>query len=143
MGFIRDIRKIVAKVPTKRQTLLFSGSDDAADIRELANASSRHPVNVNVAPAAVAVSNGRSPSTSSRSQKPVMLEHILNANARHDTSAGFSRGLSTVRTGWCDRCGLVSMWKLIHAMYARERAIKSFSLERCWCWSRQTLPPAD
>ena len=36
MGFIRDIRKIVAKLPTKRQTLLFSATMPA-DIRQLAD----------------------------------------------------------------------------------------------------------
>src|SRR5207253_6970517 len=49
MGFIRDIRKIVAKLPAQRQTLLFSATMPQ-DIRTLANSVLRDPVSVQVAP---------------------------------------------------------------------------------------------
>ena len=48
MGFIRDIRKIVAKVPTRRQTLFFSATMPA-DIRQLADEILHQPVAVHVA----------------------------------------------------------------------------------------------
>jgi ATP-dependent RNA helicase RhlE len=54
MGFIRDIRKIVAKLPAKRQTLLFSATMPAA-IAELAAQLLRDPVNVAVTPSASTV----------------------------------------------------------------------------------------
>lgn len=51
MGFIHDLRKIVAKVPQERQTLMFSATMPKA-IRELASQWLRRPVEVHVAPVA-------------------------------------------------------------------------------------------
>src|SRR5262249_43827006 len=51
MGFIHDIRKIVAKLPAERQTLLFSATMPRV-IAELATQMLRDPVKVAVAPAA-------------------------------------------------------------------------------------------
>jgi ATP-dependent RNA helicase RhlE len=48
MGFIPDLRRIVAKVPASRQTLLFSATMPPA-IRELASSWLRNPVTVQVA----------------------------------------------------------------------------------------------
>jgi ATP-dependent RNA helicase RhlE len=49
MGFINDIRKIVAKLPIKRQTLFFSATMPK-DIAELADAMLRDPTRVAVTP---------------------------------------------------------------------------------------------
>ncbi|MEX2671160.1 MAG: DEAD/DEAH box helicase [Phycisphaeraceae bacterium] len=49
MGFINDIRKIVAHVPQQRQTLLFSATM-AREIRKLADALLRKPVVVQITP---------------------------------------------------------------------------------------------
>jgi superfamily II DNA/RNA helicase len=51
MGFIHDIRKIVAQLPVKRQTLFFSATMPQA-IAELAGAMLRDPVKVAVTPVA-------------------------------------------------------------------------------------------
>ncbi len=51
MGFIHDLRRIVAKVPASRQTLLFSATMPP-EIRELAASWLRDPVSVQVAPVA-------------------------------------------------------------------------------------------
>jgi ATP-dependent RNA helicase RhlE len=51
MGFIRDIRKIVAKLPVQRQTLMFSATMPRA-ISELAAQMLRDPIKVAVAPTA-------------------------------------------------------------------------------------------
>jgi superfamily II DNA/RNA helicase len=51
MGFINDIRKIVAKLPIKRQTLFFSATMPK-DIAELAEAMLRDPARVAVTPVA-------------------------------------------------------------------------------------------
>jgi ATP-dependent RNA helicase RhlE len=51
MGFIHDIRKIVAKLPVRRQTLMFSATMPRA-ISELAAQMLRDPIRVAVAPAA-------------------------------------------------------------------------------------------
>ena len=54
MGFINDIRKIVAKLPVKRQTLFFSATMPK-DIAELAEAMLRDPARVAVTPVASTV----------------------------------------------------------------------------------------
>jgi len=54
MGFIRDVRKIVAACRSKRQTLLFSATMPPA-IAKLANDVLHHPVRIDVSPKTVAV----------------------------------------------------------------------------------------
>ena len=49
MGFIRDMRRILARVPSDRQTLLFSATF-SQEIRELAGQFQRRPVEIDVAP---------------------------------------------------------------------------------------------
>src|SRR6516165_741168 len=51
MGFIHDLRKILAKVPAQRQTLMFSATMPRA-IAELADQMLRNPVKVAVTPVA-------------------------------------------------------------------------------------------
>jgi ATP-dependent RNA helicase RhlE len=54
MGFIRDIRTIIAKLPVKRQTLLFSATMPA-DIAALADQMLKSPATVAVTPVATTV----------------------------------------------------------------------------------------
>jgi superfamily II DNA/RNA helicase len=54
MGFIHDIRKIIAKLPAQRQTLLFSATMPR-DIADLADQMLRDPVKVSVTPSASTV----------------------------------------------------------------------------------------
>ncbi|WP_372696267.1 DEAD/DEAH box helicase, partial [Immundisolibacter sp.] len=49
MGFIRDMRRILARVPSDRQTLLFSATF-SQEIRDLAGQFLRRPVEIDVAP---------------------------------------------------------------------------------------------
>lgn len=58
MGFIHDLRRIVANVPVRRQTLLFSATMPPA-IRQLADQWLRDPVDVKVDPAAKAADTVR------------------------------------------------------------------------------------
>jgi len=66
MGFINDIRKIVAKLPIKRQTLFFSATMPK-DIAELADSMLRDPARVAVTPVS---------STAERiAQRVIQLDH--------------------------------------------------------------------
>jgi ATP-dependent RNA helicase RhlE len=56
MGFIRDIRQIVATLPARRQTLLFSATMPP-DIADLAHAMLRDPIKVSVAAPATTAEN--------------------------------------------------------------------------------------
>lgn len=81
MGFIRDIRKIVACVPRERQTLLFSATMPA-DIRALAAEILRSPVGVQVAAESMAADTiAQSVYFVEKQSKPAMLKYFLNRNA--------------------------------------------------------------
>jgi ATP-dependent RNA helicase RhlE len=77
MGFIHDLRRIVAKVPQKRQTLLFSATLAPA-IRTLADHWLTDPVDVRVAPATVTVESiQQSVFFVAQKQKLQLLTHWL------------------------------------------------------------------
>ena len=77
MGFIQPIRKIVAKLPRKRQTLMFSATMPR-EIRDLANALLTSPVNVEVAPVAATTELvDQSVYFVAKRNKPVLLQHLL------------------------------------------------------------------
>jgi len=77
MGFIHDIRKIVAKVPAQRQTLLFSATMPRA-IAELADQMLRNPVKVAVTPVASTVDQVEQRIIHvDRAGKPAVLANVL------------------------------------------------------------------
>jgi ATP-dependent RNA helicase RhlE len=77
MGFIHDIRKIVAKLPIRRQTLMFSATMPRA-IAELAAHMLRDPIRVAVAPAASTVERVEQRVIRvDRSAKPAILIDVL------------------------------------------------------------------
>jgi ATP-dependent RNA helicase RhlE len=79
MGFLPDIRKIIAMLPAKRQNLLFSATFDD-EIRRLSATILRDPVTVEVAPrntAAEAVRQLVYPVD--RDRKEALLAHLLRA----------------------------------------------------------------
>ena len=77
MGFIRDIRKIIALLPKQRQNLLFSATF-SPEIRELASGLLHEPVSVDVAPrnTAAATVTQRVIETN-REQKKELLLHLF------------------------------------------------------------------
>jgi ATP-dependent RNA helicase RhlE len=78
MGFIHDIRKIVARLPAQRQTLLFSATMPT-EIRRLADSLLRNPVGVQIAPAC-STADGIDESIYfvERRNKPALLAHLVN-----------------------------------------------------------------
>jgi len=91
MGFVRDIRQIVGRLPKKRQTLLFSATMPD-DIRQLSDSILTNPARVEVE------SKNRSADTVEQSvyfvekqNKPTLLKHYLE-------KAGVSRGIVFTRT---------------------------------------------
>jgi ATP-dependent RNA helicase RhlE len=77
MGFINDIRKIVARLPKQRQTLFFSATMPV-EIRRLADAMLRNPVTVHVAPVATAAEGiDQSVYFVERHNKPALLAHLV------------------------------------------------------------------
>jgi len=91
MGFIHDIRKIVARVPHKRQTLMFSATMPA-EIRTLAQSILHNPASVQVAPVATTADKiDQCVYFVERRNKPQLLAHLI----KHTT---ISRALVFTRT---------------------------------------------
>jgi superfamily II DNA/RNA helicase len=77
MGFIRDIRKIVAKLPKERQTLLFSATMPQ-DIAELARHMLKDPAKVSVTPQSTTVERiAQRIIHTDRGNKPKILSDLL------------------------------------------------------------------
>ena len=77
MGFINDMKKVIAKLPAKRQTLFFSATA-APDIMKLANTILKNPVHVAVSPvSSTAALVTQSVYYVERDKKRLLLKHIL------------------------------------------------------------------
>lgn len=90
MGFVHDVKKVITKIPEKRQTLLFSATMPE-EIQKLANSILHQPVHVTVTP----------PSTTAetieqwmffveKQNKRALLEHLLK-NTQADAVLVFTR----------------------------------------------------
>lgn len=80
MGFIHDIRKIMAILPKKRQNLMFSATF-SQDIRELAKSIVNNPVEITVNPpnsTATRVKQWICPVD--KKEKPALLTHLIKTN---------------------------------------------------------------
>jgi len=78
MGFIHDIRAVIAKMPRQRQTLLFSATMPR-EIRELADSLLVEPVFMETAPTASPVEAvTQSVYLVMRQNKPALLQRVLN-----------------------------------------------------------------
>lgn len=90
MGFLPDVRRILAKLPAKRQTLLFSATMPAP-IRKLANEILRDPVGVQVAPVSSAATGiAHSVFHMEKPDKPQALTQFL-AETPHTRALVFTR----------------------------------------------------
>ncbi|MBQ0796941.1 DEAD/DEAH box helicase [Zhongshania sp.] len=80
MGFIHDIRKILAVLPKQRQNLMFSATF-SGDIRELAKGIVNNPVEISVSPEnTTAKSVTQCIYPVDKSQKPGLLTHLIHSN---------------------------------------------------------------
>lgn len=77
MGFIHDVRRIIAKLPTKRQTFFFSATVPK-EVRDLADHLLTHPVSVHVTPdVSTAETVAQVVYRVGRTHKTDLLKHIL------------------------------------------------------------------
>lgn len=90
MGFIHDVKKIIAKLPAKRQTLFFSATMPP-EIQKLANILLTHPAKVEVTPPSSTVDKiGQSLYHVGKMEKPELLLHLLE-NKEIKTALVFTR----------------------------------------------------
>jgi ATP-dependent RNA helicase RhlE len=80
MGFIHDVKKVIAKLPAKRQTLFFSATI-LPEIQKLANALLTNPSKVEVTPPSSTVDKiEQGLYFTSKIDKPNLLLHLLEEN---------------------------------------------------------------
>lgn len=128
MGFINDIKKIIAKIPVKRQTLFFSATA-APSIMKLANTILNNPVSVAVTP----ISSTASLVTQSvyyvkKENKRLLLKHVLN-NGKIEHALVFTRTKRGADKVAKDLNSIGVSAEAIHgnkSQGARERALKGF-----------------
>jgi len=85
MGFIHDVRRIIAKLPAKRQTLFFSATVPD-EIQELADSLLSAPVRIHVTPAApTADTVDQTLYRVGRKRKLDLLRHLLKGDTMHRT----------------------------------------------------------
>jgi ATP-dependent RNA helicase RhlE len=77
MGFVHDVKKIIAKVPKQRQTLFFSATMAPA-IRQLANTLLTNPIHIEITPvSSTAETVSQSIYFVQKSSKQSLLKHLL------------------------------------------------------------------
>jgi ATP-dependent RNA helicase RhlE len=80
MGFINDVKKIIAKIPVKRQTLFFSATMPA-EIQKLSNTILNNPLKVEVSPvSSTANTVQQGIFLVEKSDKKALLNHLLQDN---------------------------------------------------------------
>jgi ATP-dependent RNA helicase RhlE len=128
MGFINDIKKIITKLPEKRQTLMFSATAPA-EIRKLAGSLLHQPVQLNLAPDALPpILVTQSVYHVKQENKKLLLNHVLengdimNALVFTRTKRGADKVVKDLK-----RNGIKA--EAIHgdkSQLAREKALKAF-----------------
>lgn len=90
MGFIHDVKKVIAKLPAKRQTLFFSATMPP-EIQKLADVLLKHPAKVEVTPPSSTVDKiAQQLYFVAKKEKPELLIHLL-ADPEIKTTLVFTR----------------------------------------------------
>lgn len=128
MGFINDIKKIMTKIPTKRQTLFFSATAAPA-IMKLANTMLQNPVHVAVTPVSSTASLvEQTVYYVKKENKRLLLKHVLN-NGKIEHALVFTRTKRGADKVAKDLNAIGVSAEAIHgnkSQGARERALKGF-----------------
>ncbi len=128
MGFINDIKKVIVKLPAKKQTLFFSATP-APDIMKLANTLLRNPVSVSVTPvSSTATLVEQSVYYVAKEDKRSLLKYVLN-NGKIEHALVFTRTKHGADKVAKDLNSIGIKAEAIHgnkSQNARERALKGF-----------------
>jgi ATP-dependent RNA helicase RhlE len=132
MGFIHDVRRVIAALPTKRQTLLFSATMPE-EIVDLAHRILINPVKVEVTPQSTTVEKiAQSVFFVEKANKRPLLEHLLNdQNIRRVLVFTRTKHGANKLTEQLERGGIKA--DAIHgnkSQTARERALFNFKTGR-------------
>ncbi len=132
MGFIHDVKKIIGRIPAKRQTIFFSATMPA-EISKLADTILTNPVRVEVTPVSSTANTVRQEIYFvDKNNKRSLLLHLLKDNAIN-TALVFTRtkhGADRVAKD-LNRAGVMA--EAIHgnkSQNARQRALSNFKLQQ-------------
>jgi ATP-dependent RNA helicase RhlE len=132
MGFINDVKRIIAKLPEKRQTLLFSATMPS-EIINLANAILTNPAKIEISPEQKTVESvNQSVYFVMKSDKKKLLIHILK-NENIDSALVFTRtkrGADTVTRVLNDARIFADSIHGNKSQQARQRALNNFKLNK-------------
>jgi ATP-dependent RNA helicase RhlE len=128
MGFVHDVRRIIAKLPAERQTLFFSATLPH-EINQLAKSILKNPVSVEVSPvSSTADTIQQTLYFTEKENKSILLRHLLDGDAIK-TALVFTRtkhGADKL-TKYLNRAGIKT--EAIHgnkSQNARQAALKNF-----------------
>ena len=128
MGFIKDIKRIISKLPAKKQTLFFSATA-SPDIMKLANTLLQNPVKVSVTPvSSTSTMVEQSVYYVSRENKNSLLKYVLK-NGKIEHALVFTRTKRGADKVAKELNGSGIKAEAIHgnkSQNARERALKGF-----------------
>jgi ATP-dependent RNA helicase RhlE len=128
MGFINDIKKVIAKIPKNSQTLFFSATA-APDIMKLANTILKNPAHVSVTPvSSTATLINQSVYYVKKENKRNLLKHILTVG-KVEHALVFTRTKHGADKVAKDLTNMGIAAEAIHgnkSQGARERALKGF-----------------
>lgn len=128
MGFVHDVKRIITKIPAKRQTLFFSATMPT-EIQSLANSILQHPVKVEVAPvSSTAETINQSLYYVTKENKKSLLAHILK-DSSIETALVFTRTKHGADKVVKDLIKIGIKAEAIHgnkSQNARQRALSNF-----------------
>ncbi len=142
MGFMPDIKRVIARLPQKRQNLLFSATMPD-DIRKLANRILVSPKTVQVANTSPVASVTHSFYATHTARKNEMLENLL-ARAEHESVLIFTRTKHKAKnlSRKLSNSGYNSTFLQGNMSQGqRQRALDGFRNGSSTSWLRRTSPP--
>lgn len=128
MGFVHDVKRVITKIPEKRQTLFFSATMPA-EIQSLANSILKNPVKVEVAPvSSTADTIEQSLFYVAKENKRALLEYVLQ-DKTIETALVFTRTKHGADKVVKDLVKIGVKAEAIHgnkSQNARQRALQNF-----------------
>ncbi len=144
MGFIRAIRRIIAALPQRRQTLLFSATF-SEEVRTLARSLLREPLTIDIAPrnTPTELVDHRVYHVEAAAKQTLLLRLIVDEAVEQSlvftrTKHGANRLAERLERDGL-RCAAIHGNK---SQGARTRALEDFKRVACGCWLQPTSPRA-
>jgi hypothetical protein len=143
MGFIPDIRRILALLPEQRQNLLFSATFND-EVRQLSSVFMHHPATVEVAPRNTPIEAVRQlVYPVDRERKEALLAHLIRRDDMKQVLVFTRTKIAASRlASRLDQDGIEAVRASDRSQPERIRALEGLRTARSWSSWRPTWPPA-